>query len=241
MRTFVTGAARLEGPNTFTGAQIQTVTDISAAIGSDLVTNGTFAADTNWTKGTGWTIAAGVASCDGSQVATTDLTQTVAASLVEGDQYQLIYTITVTAGNITAYLGSTEGNGFGASNTYTEELVAGATETLTFTGDADFTGTLDNVTLKNITIHWDARANPVAELTLAYNTYLIIDNLDAGGFYTLIIHQDGVGSRTLTVPGLLTPSGAFSITAGASATDILQFLSPDGALIYGYTIASDIQ
>jgi hypothetical protein len=27
-----------------------------------LVTNGTFDTDTNWTKGTGWTIAAGVAS-----------------------------------------------------------------------------------------------------------------------------------------------------------------------------------
>ena len=31
-----------------------------------LVTNGTFDSDTDWTKGTGWTISGGVASCDGS-------------------------------------------------------------------------------------------------------------------------------------------------------------------------------
>jgi hypothetical protein len=36
------------------------------ALGAEAVTNGSFATDTDWTKGTGWTISGGVASCDGT-------------------------------------------------------------------------------------------------------------------------------------------------------------------------------
>jgi len=39
----------------------------------ELAINGAMAADTDWTKGTGWTIAAGVASSDGTQAADSDL------------------------------------------------------------------------------------------------------------------------------------------------------------------------
>jgi hypothetical protein len=35
-------------------------------IGSELVTNGSFSTDSDWTKGTGWSIANGKASCDGT-------------------------------------------------------------------------------------------------------------------------------------------------------------------------------
>ena len=37
----------------------------------------TFATDSNWTKGTGWTISNGVASSDGSQTSNSNLYQTV--------------------------------------------------------------------------------------------------------------------------------------------------------------------
>jgi trimeric autotransporter adhesin len=36
-------------------------TDTTNAVGTELVTNGTFASDTSWTKGTGWTISGGTA------------------------------------------------------------------------------------------------------------------------------------------------------------------------------------
>ena len=36
----------------------------------NLVTNGTFDADSDWTKGTGWSINGGVASCNGTSGAT---------------------------------------------------------------------------------------------------------------------------------------------------------------------------
>ena len=50
------------------------------ALGSELVINGNFATDSNWTKGTGWTISGGVASCDGTQSSTSNLTTAVAFS-----------------------------------------------------------------------------------------------------------------------------------------------------------------
>ena len=43
--------------------------------GSELVTNGGFDTDSNWVKGTGWSIANGKASCDGSQSSQSNLYQ----------------------------------------------------------------------------------------------------------------------------------------------------------------------
>ena len=45
-------------------------------LGSELITNGDFATDSNWGKGIGWSINNGVASCDGTQTSGTQLTQT---------------------------------------------------------------------------------------------------------------------------------------------------------------------
>ena len=42
---------------------------------TELVTNGDFATDTDWVKGIGWSIGSGVASCDGSQTAGSNLVQ----------------------------------------------------------------------------------------------------------------------------------------------------------------------
>ena len=59
---------------------------LSSAVGSDLITNGDFAADSDWTKGTGWAIASGVASWTGTTAA--NLEQTV-TSLVDGSTYDV--------------------------------------------------------------------------------------------------------------------------------------------------------
>lgn len=48
---------------------------LGTTVGSDLITNGDFAADSDWTKGTGWAIASGVASWTGTTA--TNLEQTV--------------------------------------------------------------------------------------------------------------------------------------------------------------------
>jgi len=48
---------------------------MNLTLGSELITNGNFASDTDWTKAAGWSIAGGVASCDGTQASFTSLIQ----------------------------------------------------------------------------------------------------------------------------------------------------------------------
>jgi len=123
--------------------------DDNAAHMPTVVTNGTFGADTDWTKGTGWTIAAGVANCDGSQVAVSDLSQV--ATLVDGVTYKLTFTMTRSAGTITPLVGGTAGTVRSSANTFVEDIVAGAADTLAFRADADFVGTIDTVVLTPLT------------------------------------------------------------------------------------------
>lgn len=121
------------------------ITNNRGTLGSDLVTNGVFAADTDWTKGTGWTISGGVASA--SAGSGSNLTQSVGA-LVASNLYRLIYTITRSAGTITPSVGGAAGVTRNASGTYTEWILCGGTTDLIFTKDASFAGSVDNVVLQ---------------------------------------------------------------------------------------------
>lgn len=67
--------------------------DLDTSVGSELVTNGTFDADSDWTKGTGWTISGGVAEYQGST--STALEQTV-TGLENTSDKQDTHDITVT-------------------------------------------------------------------------------------------------------------------------------------------------
>lgn len=59
--------------------------------GPELVVNGTFASDTAWTKGTGWSISGGMARIDGTNTASSLLTATAPLSgLVVGFVYEAI-------------------------------------------------------------------------------------------------------------------------------------------------------
>lgn len=108
------------------------------------VTNGTFATDTDWTKGAGWTIAAGVATATGA--ISTAISQTSPVTFVQGQAYRVTYTITRSAGGLIPSIGGTSGVERTASGTYNEVIIAGSSQTTAFTGNA-FTGTLDNVSI----------------------------------------------------------------------------------------------
>lgn len=110
-----------------------TVTDAA----DETVVNGGFAADTDWTKGAGWTIAGGKA------VATTASTAISQNVLAAGISYDVTYTITRAVGTVTPKCGTVAGITRNASGTYSETIVSNGT-TLSFLG-AGFTGTLDDV------------------------------------------------------------------------------------------------
>lgn len=106
------------------------------------VTNGSFATDTDWTKGAGWTIGAGVATATGA--ISTAISQTAPVTLVAGRAYSVTYTITRSAGGLIPSLGGQNGTERTASGTYREIIIAGSTQAVAFTGNA-FTGTLDDI------------------------------------------------------------------------------------------------
>lgn len=114
---------------------------------SNQVTNGSFAADSDWTKGTGWTISAGVASSDGSQAGNSDLTQTI-AGLESGNSYEVTYTVSnYSAGNVRLLVGGATGTNRTANGTYVETVVASSTDVFGFRADLDFIGSIDNVSI----------------------------------------------------------------------------------------------
>jgi len=118
------------------------------AEGPDTAVNGGFAADTDWTKGTGWTIGSGVATKTAGTAASLDQAQTLAA----GTAYVIRADITRTAGTLTPrFTGGTTVNGpaFNATGAINVVIVAAAgNTTLGFNGDAAFAGTVDNVSLR---------------------------------------------------------------------------------------------
>lgn len=115
----------------------------------NFVTNGTFDADSDWTKGLGWSIAAGVASCDGTQIGNSDLSQGI--PIIEGNTYEVTYTVSgYVSGNVTAVVGDTEGTDRSGDGTYTETIVAGPGTDIDIRGDLTFVGNIDNVEVINV-------------------------------------------------------------------------------------------
>jgi hypothetical protein len=140
----------------------------TAAEIADRVVNGTFAADTGWTKGADWTIAAGVASC--AAASNTDLSQVAAASapLIEGQAYLVTFTLTRSAGSIACKLGGgTAGTSRSSAATFSEVIVAGATQAILFDASG-FTGTIDDISIIPVaSVPLDNAAGSAAELIKA--------------------------------------------------------------------------
>ena len=126
----------------------------------ELITNGGFDVDSGWTKGTGWTISGGTASCDGSQSANTTLVQqqgvlSVTLDIQVGNAYELIFTLTRSAGGITntEVGGTTEGTTISSSGTHSKIITASSTnDRITFTATPDFVGSIDNVSVTEYAI-----------------------------------------------------------------------------------------
>jgi hypothetical protein len=112
-----------------------------------LVTNGTFDADTDWTKGTGWTISGGVATKAAGTAS--DLEQSIA--LVSGKTYELKFDITARTAGVITYVvlgGTIDGTDVSSVGTYTYTITAGTGASSVIIGArADFVGSVDNVSV----------------------------------------------------------------------------------------------
>jgi hypothetical protein len=123
-------------------------------IGSELVVNGDFATDSNWSKGTGWTISGGTANAI-SQGSFVNLQQ---SNVVQsGKIYAVTFTISnYVTGEAQPLVGGTSAVGDGTSRsgngTYTEYIKSDGT-TFYIRGRS-FTGSIDNVSVKEVGQDW---------------------------------------------------------------------------------------
>jgi len=122
-----------------------------AADGTELVANGGFDTDTDWTKGDGWTIGSGIAS----KIATggnTSINQ-VGQGTVVGKSYICTYTVSNYSAGTAQVLcgGATLGALRSANGTYSEVLTAAGSDTIGVLGSSGFIGSIDNVSIQAYT------------------------------------------------------------------------------------------
>ena len=120
--------------------------------GDERVENGSMATSGGWTLGTGWSIvsgATGYANCDGSQSATSNLTQP-ASGVTLGSEYAFTYHIsTLSTGSVAPLFTGQVGAARSATGTYLEVFTAttGGT-TWGMSAGTGFTGRVDLVSVK---------------------------------------------------------------------------------------------
>jgi hypothetical protein len=137
--TWLTAAGGVTGSGDYTAGP---------SLGANLTTNGTFDADASWTKGSGWTIAAGVAHKGTAAAAGVSQAIAIGTRVV-----QFSYDVVAqNAGNIFAQLtGSLTVNGANrtAIGSYSEYLSGNNITTVSVRGDGTATNAdIDNVTVK---------------------------------------------------------------------------------------------
>jgi len=198
---------------------------------TELLTNGDFATDTVWTKGTGWTIAAGVASFTATG-SSAGLSQPIA--FVAGRVYTVTVTLTRVAGSVQLMrfeggtaVGTTT---VSASGTYTQYLTA-VTGNVTFVINAGstFTGTVDNVSLKSILLTVDNTSSLYVCGTSAVRSAAqwfshrlfnraktVAENL--GMFVNGMASADVGASQTATYTSAFATADGFAAISGSTTT-----------------------
>jgi len=123
--------------------------DILGKDGPDLAVNGAMAADTDWTYGADWSIAAGVATA--APGAGTTFAPTVPTVIVAGETYRVTYTMSgYVAGALNANIGGTALTARGSDATFVEQVIASDTTDLIFTSDAASDYDIDDVAIVHV-------------------------------------------------------------------------------------------
>ena len=136
-------------PTGYSEDSINTAIPPYQVLPTNIVTNGTFNTDSDWTKGTGWTIDNGVASNDGSA---SYLTSTASFRWQIGKKYRVSLEVTAySSGQISLPFDATGANlnyenSIGVKSTI---IVAGATNPIYIYSNG-FNGSIDNVSVQEI-------------------------------------------------------------------------------------------
>ena len=123
--------------------------------GSELVVNGDFDTDSDWSLPSGASISGGSLNFDGTQTGTINVSQTI-TSLDLTKIYKVTFTISnYTAGRIKVKISNdAQGTNKEANGTYTEYLSGMSNKALSLTANVDFIGSMDNVSIKEVGQNW---------------------------------------------------------------------------------------
>ena len=179
----------------------------NATLGSELVTNGDFATDSDWIKETGWTISGGTANRTNTGTYTA-LQQNI---LTSGKTYEVTFTISsITSGEI---YGIRLGSNYilrnkSTTGTYTGYGTANGS-TLSIMGNETFAGSVDNVSIKEV------QGNP------AIMTNQTSSDIENGSPYANIVQDSDftlTGTQAESTNGTYWDTGAGWTIANNKAT-----------------------
>jgi hypothetical protein len=120
--------------------------ETASVLGSELITNGDFATDSDWTKGVGWTISGGTANSDNSGSGTRNLRQD---NILEvGKTYEIKFDLNITSGTLYLIFGGTLG--LSQSQSYTLTRTSTSTDLVFRNSNGNFIGSIDNVSVKEV-------------------------------------------------------------------------------------------
>ncbi len=200
-------------------------------IGPELVTNGDFTTDSDWNKGTGWTISGGTANTDGtssSEIRQNNVT-------IVGKQYKYSFTISNSGGGVFNARFRNKSTGTPILNFSNEGTYSG-----TFTSNGTF---IDFVTLSNNTASFSIDNVSIKEVISATNTPRIDYSTGAKAFllepqstnlitYSEDFSQWASSNLTLTSgqsSAITASNDAWLFTATASAANVTLSVSSSGA------------
>lgn len=196
------------------------------SLGSELYLTGDFAADANWTKGTGWTIAAGVASHSGNSGL---ISQNVTTAQ---RWYRQVWTLqNRTSGTYKTEIGNTQLTAAQSVNgTYTESGRSTSSSNSGVVTNSPAIGDIDNLSLKQYTTadlfvsrdfrqaDVDASVNAVIVLNNPCGLVLNLDSTSSPANYVQALH-DGTNAQLLKcVAGVFTSLISTAATYVAGAT-----------------------
>lgn len=119
--------------------------------GGDIINNGAFAADTDWTKGTGWTIGSGVAT---KAAGTASQLLNTAGGRPLQKWYRTTLDATVTAGFFTPAYVNNYGANIASTGAHDSDGLAVTTPSFIYSAATAATaGTVDNITCKPLTFN----------------------------------------------------------------------------------------
>ena len=141
----------------------------------------------DWTLGTGWSIAEDKAISDGTQVGVSDLTQTL--STPSGKSYKVTYTISeYTSGSIFVRLNSGNITASQSSvGTFTEYISGEGGTQVSLRADANFNGSITNISVKEVGQNWDL------------NNWSVGDSLVLSGNTSSLLQQPTIYTSTTSI------------------------------------------